>query len=653
VLGLVGIATDITERKREEEALRQSEENFKALAENANDGILIGTGEEGWHVYANRRAVEITGYPIEELLKTRIRDLAHPDELLKLTERHKKRLAGVEVPKPYETAIVNKDGIKVPIEISPSRTIWQNQLANIVILRDITERKRAEEILHFTRFALDNAVEAMVCLSQNARYIDANDTFCRSVGYSREELLSMTAHDIDPNYSAKIWPEFWEKLKQSGSLTFESYHCTKDGKVFPVEVTVTFFEYKGKEYHCGFARDITERKKIQQLLIQSEKMASIGILTAGIAHEINNPLGYIYSNLEMLLKYYEKGKIFYESIKKLIEEDTKDNTILGKFLELENNAKFETMFKDIKDSVEESIVGVKKVIKIITDLREFARDEKPKMELADINQGIENALNIVWNELKYKAEIIKEFGDIPQIQCDLYKLEQVFINMLINSAHAIENHGIIKIKTFSKNNFAIIQISDTGKGIPKENILRIFDPFYTTKAPGKGTGLGLSISYKIIEEHNGKIDVDSEISKGTTFTIRLPLKESKEFKEYKILIVDDDKNIRTLLKKMIYVYNPLILVKTAKDGFETADLLNTFMPDVIFLDIKMPGINGIEVCKRISSDKKMRNIKVVMITGFANEFSKEKCLKAGAIELLMKPIETKTLCEVLDKIIKE
>ncbi len=139
------ILHDITERKRAEEALRQSEDNFKALAENASDGILIATEAEGRHVFANRRAVEITGYPIEDLLKTRIRDLAHPDDLPKIAERYKKRLEGLEVPKPYETAILNKDGIKVAIEISPSRTIWQDQPADMVILRDITERKQREE----------------------------------------------------------------------------------------------------------------------------------------------------------------------------------------------------------------------------------------------------------------------------------------------------------------------------------------------------------------------------------------------------------------------------------------------------------------------------------------------------------------------------
>jgi len=132
-------------------------------------------------------------------------------------------------------------------------------------------RKWAEEALQFTRFSLDHAVDTMVCVDRDARFIDVNDAFCRSSGYSREELLSMTVHDIDPDYSAEIWPEFWEKLKQSGSLTFETYHRTKEGKVFPVEITANYLEYNGKEYHCSFARDITERKRAEEMLRDSEE----------------------------------------------------------------------------------------------------------------------------------------------------------------------------------------------------------------------------------------------------------------------------------------------------------------------------------------------------------------------------------------------
>jgi len=145
------------------------------------------------------------------------------------------------------------------------------------------------------------------------------------------------------------------------------------------------------------------------------------------------------------------------------------------------------------------------------------------MRPEDINAGIDKVLNVVWNELKYKAEVKKEYGVIPEVNCNIQRLEQVFINILVNAAHAIEKRGIISIKTYAEENSVYIRISDTGSGIPEENLKKIFDAFYTTKSAGKGTGLGLSISYKIIQEHKGEIFVESEVGKGTTFTIKLPV----------------------------------------------------------------------------------------------------------------------------------
>lgn len=412
-------------------------------------------------------------------------------------------------------------------------------------------------------------------------------------------------------------------------------------------------EGKNKELQ----QEIAERKQMEQMLIQSEKMASIGTLAAGIAHEINNPMGYIYSNLRAMEKYNKKSIDFCNIIQVIIEEYSNSEIdelkeLINKLINFKNDNKFDFMLTDMKDAIEESIEGSEKVKKIVSDLKDFSRVEKYEMKLADVNDNIEKTLNIVWNELKYKAKIVKEFRELPEIKCDIQRLSQVFMNVLVNAAHAIEKNGIITIKTFCVNNSIVIQISDNGKGIPEANINRIFDAFFTTKEPGKGTGLGLSISYKIIQNHKGIIDVESEVGKGTTFTIKLPIDKSKQIKEYKILIIDDDENIIKIFTEMINDYEPSILVKTAKDGFEVGDLLNSFMPDLVLLDIKMPGMDGFEVCRRIKTNDKTKGTKIIMITGFLEEYSKEKSYEAGAIEFLIKPIEVKTLYSVLDKIIK-
>ena len=270
VVAFTSSSTDITERRRMEEELAGSEAKYRSLIETAGAGVA-NIDLRGDFVLVNEALCRMIGYSREELLGRNFADFLHPDDKKEVLEIFVKGLAGERQQSHLEFRVIHKDGNSVWCYSSPTPIVQGDEMTGFsAIIRDITERKGAEEALHFTRFAIDNAVDEMVCVSQDARYIDVNDAFCRAVGYSREELLSMTVHDIDPNYSAKIWPEFWEKLKRSGSLTFESCHRTKDGKVFPVEVTVTFFEYKGKEYHCGFARDITERKKAEEALHESE-----------------------------------------------------------------------------------------------------------------------------------------------------------------------------------------------------------------------------------------------------------------------------------------------------------------------------------------------------------------------------------------------
>jgi len=269
-------------------------------------------------------------------------------------------------------------------------------------------------------------------------------------------------------------------------------------------------------------------RESQALVLQQEKMASIGQLSAGIAHEINNPIGFIASNLGSLKKYADKMRSFIqiqaEAIKGLMVSPASNaDLIMNSVTEQKHSLKVDAVLEDIDNLFNESFEGTERVKKIVQDLKIFSHTDSNELRMADINAGIESTLNIVWNELKYKVTVNKELSAIPLTKCNPGQLNQVIMNLLVNAVHAIEKQGAISIKTWCDGEWIHISISDTGCGIPNENLNKIFDPFFTTKEVGKGTGLGLSITYDIVKKHNGKINVQSEVGKGTTFIIKLPL----------------------------------------------------------------------------------------------------------------------------------
>ncbi len=274
-------------------------------------------------------------------------------------------------------------------------------------------------------------------------------------------------------------------------------------------------------------------KKTQDRILQLEKMASIGQLAAGIAHEINNPTGFVSSNLKTLAGYQEdlSGLIIkYRELLAMLnnvyihnEATSEVSELIDKIINYEEEIDLDYILGDIKNLINESKDGASRINKIVQNLKDFAYPGEDKLELADINRNIESTLNIVWNEIKYKATVTKEFEELPKIECYPHQLNQVFMNILVNAAQAIEKNGEIKIVTRKVNNIINISISDNGSGIPEENINRIFDLFFTTKETGKGTGLGLNVAYNIIQKHKGEIKVSSEPGKGTTFSISIPV----------------------------------------------------------------------------------------------------------------------------------
>jgi len=267
-----------------------------------------------------------------------------------------------------------------------------------------------------------------------------------------------------------------------------------------------------------------ELKKTHAHMLQQEKMASIGQLAAGVAHEINNPIGFISSNLGTLNKYILRLLEFVDFVDSSQQGPGEKNRdqIQTKREEL----KVDFMINDINDLIKESLQGTERVKKIVQDLKSFSRTDKNECEIADINDILESTINMVWNEIKYKATLQRKFEALPLTRCNPQQLNQVFVNLLINAAQAIEDHGEITVKTWLSANKIFIAISDTGCGIPSRLTTRLFEPFFTTKEVGKGTGLGLSIAYEIIaQKHNGNIMVTSEEGKGTTFTVQIPVIE--------------------------------------------------------------------------------------------------------------------------------
>ena len=257
-------------------------------------------------------------------------------------------------------------------------------------------------------------------------------------------------------------------------------------------------------------------------LLQSEKMASIGQLAAGVAHEINNPVGFVNSNLGTLDKYISgmfKVIAAYE-----LEEAKTDAKVFSDVAQTKKIVDYPYLIEDIPSLLKESQDGLARVTRIVQDLKDFSHVDESNWQSANLEDGIDSTLNVVLSEIKYKAEIVKEYSGLPDVECMPSQINQVFMNLLVNAAQAIEKKGTITIRTGASGDGVWVEVEDTGKGISPENINRIFDPFFTTKPVGKGTGLGLSLSYGIVQKHNGSIEVQSEVGKGTTMRVWLPVK---------------------------------------------------------------------------------------------------------------------------------
>jgi signal transduction histidine kinase len=337
----------------------------------------------------------------------------------------------------------------------------------------------------------------------------------------------LLGHPLD---SGELMPEdvgLLEILARQGAIAIENNNYIEETKQLTQKVTEAEIQKKYvkelEEKNKKLQKLYQELKETQSQLIQSEKMASLGQLVAGVAHELNNPISFVYANMKELEIYI--GAV--EEILKTVLENSGKNDIESKIQEMTNSlqSKYDLNFiqNDIEGLIKESIEGSQRVKTVVENLRNFSRIDEGEFKAVDLHQGLDSTLMLLNNEIKNRIQIHRNYGNLPKFECHPSHINQVFMNLLLNAVQAIEGKGNIWIETSCDNHFIYIKISDDGRGIPNEVQGKIFDPFFTTKPVGEGTGLGLSVSYGIIEKHKGSIQLESKAGEGTEFLITLPL----------------------------------------------------------------------------------------------------------------------------------
>lgn len=407
------------------------------------------------------------------------------------------------------------------------------------------QRESAAEL----RLVAENLPAGLCYIDRDMRYRYHNRQYLRLIGMPDQDINGRAIVDVLGSAPFAAMEGVIAEVLAGRRVVYERQHGDGDGGVRDLMIALIprLAEDGAAVGYYAMTEDVSERKRAEQALLrhndeltsvnrqlqqaqdqllQSEKMASIGQLASGVAHEINNPIGYVQSNFGTLDRYLTD--IFdvlacYEAA----EASVSDPALRTRIDAAKRAADLDFVRDDVRSLLAQSKDGIARVSKIISDLKGYSRSTNAESwQPADVHVGIDSTLNIVWNEIKYKAEVRKQYGALPEIQCRPSQLNQVFMNLLVNAAQAIGTQGTIGIRTGVEGRRVWLEFTDTGEGIDPANLNRIFEPFFTTKPVGKGTGLGLALAYGIVKDHGGEITVRSVVGKGTVFCVWLPINQA-------------------------------------------------------------------------------------------------------------------------------
>ena len=744
-------------RKREEEALRQSEQRYRTLTEHAVDAFLVHD-ESGRIVEVNRRTCESLGYSREELLKMRITDLEQDHDQTSLEQTMRNLPVGA-----VRTMIglhQRKNGSRFPVEIRLGSFETDGRRLFHALCRDITERKRTADSLELFRALVDRVNDAIeVNDPETGQFLDLNEKVCADLGYTREELLSLRVSDVDPSLVPDAFKACKEKLWSTGSLTMESVRRRKDGSTFPVEVNMKWI-WLNRDYMVAVVRDISERKKSEAALRKNEELFRsliengsdlITVLNAQGVIRFQSPsserlmgyrpeqlvgqncFAYIHPEDSLRVQRALKQGIanpelqvpaelrfrhqnVLQSIGKSIPDQSQEGFIVVNSRDITETRKLEEQFRlsqkmeaigqlaggvahDLNNILTvvqiqldllksgaplepvqlESILDIEKAGRRAADLTRqllmFGRRQAARKINLDLNAVVTNITKMIQRILGEDIGIHISYAPQPlPVHADAGMMEQVLMNLAVNSRDAMPNGGRLVIETSVEEldefaaaqrplarpgRFACLSVSDTGRGIPPEVLPRIFEPFFTTKDVGKGTGLGLATVFGIAQQHNGWINAYSEVGKGSTFRLYLPLQpattsvaadpptaDDLRGGTETILLVEDEQVLRVLTRNVLTDLGYRVLEATT--GVTALDVWKEHSQEIRLLltDLVMPdGVSGRELARQLGeADPKL---KVIYTSGYSRDIVGRDFPLQDGVNFLGKPFQASKLAQTV------
>jgi PAS domain S-box-containing protein len=573
--------------------------------------VTLIEGGAARNVYVNETAAETLGWSVQELIGASPEDFVAPEDLPLVRARFARRQAGEAGTASYEIHAIRKDGSRVPIEVNATRTEIGGRPAVFAFIIDLRPRRSAEQARVHAELRFRALIERApdpISIVRDDRFLYANPAYVAALGYgSAEELCAVPLSSIvDPAEVAVRNARERLIVERGDHPPSQTYHARRrDGSIAVLEAHSVPFEYEGKPSVLTMARDVTARKHLEQQLVQADRLAALGTMAAGVAHEINNPLAYVMLNLDWIAR------------------------------KLPEAARDPAGMEALTEMLREARRGAERVATIVRELRSFSRADGETRRQVDLESVVLSAIKIAGHEIRHRARVTTSFEPLRPVWANEARLEQVVLNLLLNAAQAMpeargDDNEIRVTLRADADGRAVLEVADNGDGIPPEVVTRIFDPFFTTKPPGVGTGLGLSICHGIVTSLGGSITVHSEPGVGTTFRVVLSTSEPRDAEQRtpvseiptsrtcpraRVLVVDDEAPIANAMREALAPEHEVVSATSGREALAAVRSEGDF--DVLFCDLMMPGMGGIELYDQLRAERPGLERRIVFMTGGA------------------------------------